>query len=205
MITRSVDTIVSGIVLVALGSCGMPGARVVTLAQMLERCPDRNLARAAPISPGVTPSAGGDADLVPDKVEAPIEHKGSNDSSWSVHGMLDDKIALDFELDTGSEVTNVPDSVLQLAVCQGYLTEAEIASATPTTMTNADWSSSEAEYFTVHNLRIGDYVMHDMEVIHSSSPALLGADFFMKFSDVNIDFGHGRLRLTSEKPRLVGQ
>ena len=184
----------------------MPGARVVTLKQMLARCPERNLASPTSVAPADHASTGdgaGTADQAPDTIETPIARKGSNDSSWSVHGVLDDKLAVDFELDTGSEVTNVPDLFLQLAVCQGYISEAEINSATPTTMTNADWSSSDAEYFTVHSLRIGDYVVHDMDVIHSSSPALLGEDFFQKFSNVSIDFGHGMLRLTSQKPRLV--
>jgi hypothetical protein len=174
----------------------------MTLKQMLDRCPERQLAPSPPASASTESDA---ANQPPETVEAPIARKGSSDGSWSVHAVVDDKMGLDFELDTGSEVTNLPDSFLQVAVCQGFVTEAEINSATPTTMTNADWSSSDAENFTVHSLRIGDYVVHDMDVIHSSSPALLGSDFFMRFAAVNIDFGHGRLRLISEKPRLVGK
>lgn len=101
--------------------------------------------------------------------------------------LINNKIPLDFILDSGAADVSVPADVVLTLMRTGTLTEADFMGTT--TYVLADGSKVPSQTFRIRSLKIGDKVLENVpgSVASVNGPLLLGQSFLRRFKSWSID------------------
>lgn len=123
--------------------------------------------------------------FAPGTTEIALSHRGL--LGWGTEGLVDG-IGVDFQVDTGADLVQIPMGFAAELYQQGQLTPADILKG-DATMGNANGSTSKEKVVRLHSVTIGDHTVYNVLAVVSpkGTPALLGQTFLRHFASVSID------------------
>ena len=124
--------------------------------------------------------------------------------TFNVPVLVNEKVALDFMIDSGASDVSIPADVVSTLRRTGTLTDSDFVGKQ--TFVLADGSKYPSQIFRLHSLRVGDRVVNNV-IAHAVGPEgflLLGQSFLTKFKSWSIDNNRGLLVLDGEPAGPLG-
>jgi clan AA aspartic protease (TIGR02281 family) len=109
--------------------------------------------------------------------------------------LINDKISLDFTIDSGASSVVIPADVFGTLIRTGTIDDSDLMGKK--TFALADGSTQTQDTFRIKTLKIGDRVLHDVEasVAPAAGGLLLGQSFLRRFRSWSMDNQRGVLVL----------
>ena len=125
-------------------------------------------------------------------MEVPLQPSGG---TWTVPVSINDKITLDFTIDSGAADVSIPADVVMTLVRTGSLTDNDFLGKHTYTM--ADGSTVPSTIFRIRSLRVGNKILENVTGSISSvnGQLLLGQSFLARFRSWSINNQRGVLIL----------
>lgn len=124
-----------------------------------------------------------------------------NNLTHEVSVLINNKVELDFIIDSGASLVSVPLEVFLTLVRTKTVSESDILPSAFFRLANGQ--EIEQERFIIRELKVGNHVVKDVEatVSEASSPLLLGQSYLKKFSSITIDNMNNKIILKNDSKK----
>jgi uncharacterized protein/predicted aspartyl protease len=163
-------------------STGMPATGLLGNSDALALQSARQTASTDNRAPEVSRTNADDSAVAAETVQLEAEH-----GVFMVPVRINDAITIPFVLDSGAGDLSVPEDVFKTLLRTRTVTESDLLS--PGTYINADGSERSKQRFILHEVRVGDHLIRDIEasVAPDKADPLLGQSFLGKLPGWAID------------------